>query len=129
MRSIGLRFGWFCGFILSIVTLSVCVVRLFSRVIKFVLFRHGFVRGMVHMRYVLLRITTISFHGCVVVSGACGASTPCLLSFASVWWCLQRPADACTAKDAESTAMTTRAATTTTTAPAKQTGTSLGWSH
>ena len=58
------------------------------------------VRGVALWRYVLLRLTTISFYGC-------------LLSFASVWWGLQRPAYACKAKGEASTAMTTRAVTTT----------------
>ena len=58
----------------------------------------------------------------VVEAGVAKAHNACSHALSYV----QRPADACGAKDATSTAMTTRAATTITTAPAQQTGTSLG---
>jgi hypothetical protein len=49
-RLVCVFFGWFCGFILSIVTL--CVLYVCSVVCGYVfLFRHRFVRGVVHMRY------------------------------------------------------------------------------
>ena len=50
MRSIGLRFGCFVVLFCRL-SLSVCCTFVQSCVVKFVLFRHGFVRGVVHIRY------------------------------------------------------------------------------
>ena len=71
---------------------SLCVVRLFGRVslslFCFAMVNCGFVSnrfwrlfngfdvrvcGVALWRYVLLRLTAINFHGCVLVAGACGA--------------------------------------------------------